>query len=137
MRVSAAGQPLGETRDQLPGDQSFSVSEQPSLLWMAQGTTARIKKGVPHHCSSELTLSRSCYRQHEDFSYAPSSSFYFLLLLHLLSMGVSSHQPLPPLLAVPSRRPSPSRRALNLALGRQPRTLVRWKLVEERAMERL
>ena len=54
----------------------------PSLLWMAQGSTARIEKGVPHHCSSKLTLSRSCYRQHEDFSYAPSSSFYFLLLLH-------------------------------------------------------
>jgi hypothetical protein len=47
MRVSAAGQPLGETKDQLPGDQSFSVSEQPSLLWMAQGSTARIEKAFP------------------------------------------------------------------------------------------
>jgi hypothetical protein len=47
MRVSAAGQPLGETKDQLPGDQSFLVSEQPSLLWMAQGSTARIEKAFP------------------------------------------------------------------------------------------
>jgi hypothetical protein len=47
MRVSAAGQPLGETKDQLPGDQSFLVSEQPSLLCMAQGSTARIEKAFP------------------------------------------------------------------------------------------
>ena len=61
--------------------------------YCARRAWLNLQKAFPTTAAPKLTLSRSCYRQHKNFNYAPSSSFYTSSTL--LFMGVGSHRPPP------------------------------------------
>jgi hypothetical protein len=116
-----------------PATEASHVASHFLCCRIAQGCTGRFWEGVPHHCSIELTLSRSCYRQHKDFSYAPSSSFYTFFTL--LFMGVGSHPPL--LLSSPCRLADllPVDESYSYPWPATPQRFL--ELFEAQAMERL